>query len=622
MLPNEKYKLQTPIKGIDVSSWQGHIDWAKVKAAGVKFAILRAGYGRYSSQKDARFEEYYAGCKANGIPVGVYWASYAVTAEDAVKEAQACLECIKGKSFEYPIAYDYEAFEGTATYTDPSTGKKLSKQLLPDVAKAVIPAFMNELQKAGYYVSLYSYYAMLTYNIPRELSNAYDVFLAHYATSTNWTNKTVWQNSCKGRINGINGDVDLDTCYYDYPKIIADSKYDNATEPDEKPAPQKKYPIDIENAVYNIREYPYDSNIQLSPHFNVREFRCKCGKPHPTKINDLLVANLEKIRSAIPGCTGINISSGFRCVEHDINVGGSGRGQHTVGNAVDYVAYDGNRNVVSTKKLCCMAQDVGMTGIANINKTYTYLHNDVRPNGVWHGNEIYGNNYCTNPFDFYEYFGLTKEDVYGKQPPVTPPTPDPTPDPEPVTPDPTPEPTPTPGAVLTAGTEVKLDNTTLYGSSTAKTGSKRSGIYYIYSDEIVNGRIRITTPKSNVGKTPIGSHVTGWVNTADIQGTTDSTPATPEPVTPAEPEPAVEPEKPVEPAKPTLTAGTEVNLKSTPLYASAGAKRVSSKKTGKYYIYSDEVINGRIRITTPKSNVGKTPVGNYVTGWANVSDLV
>ena len=67
MLPNEKYKLQTPIKGIDVSSWQGHIDWAKVKAAGVKFAILRAGYGRYSSQKDARFEEYYAGCKPLSI---------------------------------------------------------------------------------------------------------------------------------------------------------------------------------------------------------------------------------------------------------------------------------------------------------------------------------------------------------------------------------------------------------------------------------------------------------------------------------------------------------------------------------------------------------------------------
>ncbi len=114
------------------------------------------------------------------------------------------------------------------------------------------------------------------------------------------------------------------------------------------------------------------------------------------------------------------------------------------------------------------------------------------------------------------------------------------------------------------------------------------------------------------------------MNTADIQGTTDNTPATPdpEPVTPAEPEPTVEPEKPVEPAKPTLTAGTEVNLKSTPLYASAGAKRVSSKKTGKYYIYSDEVINGRIRITNTKANVGKTPVGTYVTGWANVSDLV
>ena len=621
MLPDNKYKLASPINGIDVSSWQGHIDWTKVKAAGIKFAILRAGYGKYSSQKDTRFEEYYAGCKANGIPVGVYWASYATTAEDAVLEAKACLECIKGKSFELPIAYDYEAFQGTATYID-ANGKPQSKQLLPEVANAVIPAFMNEMQKAGYYVSLYSYYAMLVYNIPKALSSKYDIFLAHYAASTNWNEKTVWQNSCKGRVNGINGDVDLDVCYYDYPKIIEDSKYDNATEPT-APVVTKKYLIDVNNATYNIREYPYDDNTQLTEHFNIREFRCKCGKPHPTKLNDLLVAKLEKIRAAIPGCTGINPTSGYRCVQHDINVGGSGRGQHTVGNAVDYIAYDANRNVVSTKKLCCMAQDVGMTGIANINKTYTAIHNDVRPNGVWHGNEIYGNNYCVPNNDFYSYFGLTKEDVYGKDP-----TPTPTPDPEPVNPDPTPEPTPTPGTTLTAGTEVKLNNTTLYGSSTAKTGSKRSGTYYIYSDEVINGRIRITTPKSNVGKTPVGSYVTGWVNTADIQGTTITTPVVQEPVV-TQPIKPVEPEKPVvtepEPEKPatnTLTAGMEVNLKSTPLYASAGAKRMSSKKTGKFYIYSDEVVSGRIRITNSKTNVGKKPVGTYVTGWANVSDLV
>ena len=88
--------------GIDVSKWQGTIDWAKVKATGkVDFAILRAGYGKLASQKDPKFEEYYTGATAQNIPVGVYWYSYAKTANEAKQEAEACYQCIKGKKFEY-----------------------------------------------------------------------------------------------------------------------------------------------------------------------------------------------------------------------------------------------------------------------------------------------------------------------------------------------------------------------------------------------------------------------------------------------------------------------------------------------------------------------------------------
>lgn len=94
------------MKGIDVSFSQASIDRNAVKASGkVDFAITRAGYGRYASQKDEYFEDNYAGAKAAGIPVGAYWYSYATTEADAVQEAQACLECIKNKTFEYPIYF-------------------------------------------------------------------------------------------------------------------------------------------------------------------------------------------------------------------------------------------------------------------------------------------------------------------------------------------------------------------------------------------------------------------------------------------------------------------------------------------------------------------------------------
>ena len=94
------------IKGIDVSSWQGVVDYRKVKASGINFVIIRAGFGREVSQKDNCFEQNYKNAKAAGLDIGAYWYSYADSAEDAVREAKACREVIKGKKFEYPIFFD------------------------------------------------------------------------------------------------------------------------------------------------------------------------------------------------------------------------------------------------------------------------------------------------------------------------------------------------------------------------------------------------------------------------------------------------------------------------------------------------------------------------------------
>ena len=195
-------------KGIDVSEHQGVIDWKKVKANGVKFAILRAGYGRETSQKDEQFENNYKGCKNNGIPCGVYWYSYAMSEEEAKKEAAVCLETIKGKQFEYPVYFDIEE----------------KKQL--DLGKAacteIANAFLETVEAAGYWVGIYSSKSHLETYISDDVRKRYAVWVAHYGVpKTTYSGQFgMWQKSSDVKIDGISGNVDLNECYVDYPAEI------------------------------------------------------------------------------------------------------------------------------------------------------------------------------------------------------------------------------------------------------------------------------------------------------------------------------------------------------------------------------------------------------------------
>ena len=116
--------------------------------------------------------------------------------------------------------------------------------------------------------------------------------------------------------------------------------------------------------------------------------------------------------------------------------------------------------------------------------------------------EIVSNNTVTN--DFYSYYGLTKDDVYkNKAIPTIKPTPS--------------NNTNTPATKIKAGQKITLSNTPLYASATAKSGTNKSGTYYVYNTEVISNRIRITNSPSNVGKTPIGTYVSGWVKVSDIK---------------------------------------------------------------------------------------------------------
>ena len=168
-----------------------------------------------------------------------------------------------------------------------------------------------------------------------------------------------------------------------------------------------------------VKSYPYNSNIQLSPHFNVREFRCKCGRTHNILVSDEQVAMLEKLRDVLD-CSKVIISSGQRCSYWDRYVGGSGAGYHVSGYATDCQFLDKNGKVISTKIVSCVAQELGFKGIANITGDYAWIHLDMG-NRIYKGNEIYGYNTVTS--DFYRYYGITKEQVAqatgGRLKPVT-----------------------------------------------------------------------------------------------------------------------------------------------------------------------------------------------------------
>lgn len=212
--------------GIDVSQWQGVIDWAKVKAAGVQFALIRAGYGdtlSYPSQIDTQYERNYAELKTKGVPVGVYFYSYALNAEQAKREAQACLQLLKGKKFEYPIYYDVEEY---SIFKSGKTGE-------------ICKAFISELEAAGYWVGIYTYRSAMGY-FPPEIKDKKAMAIAEYGDKLNYSGQYgIWQNSSTWRVNGISGNVDHDYCYVDYPKLIKE----NGKNGYEKPKPKLQYQV-------------------------------------------------------------------------------------------------------------------------------------------------------------------------------------------------------------------------------------------------------------------------------------------------------------------------------------------------------------------------------------------
>jgi GH25 family lysozyme M1 (1,4-beta-N-acetylmuramidase) len=198
------------MKGIDVSRYQRNVDYKKLKAAGVEFVIIQAGFGdiiSYPNQKDVMFESHYNAAKAAGLHVGAYWYSYATTPERAKREAQGFIQTIKGKQFDMPVYMDLEE---KSQFT---TGKAN--------CSAMVKAFCDALEDAGYWSGLYISRSYLQTYITNDVANRYSLWLAEYASKCNYSGTVdIWQYTSSARYNGYNGNLDGDICYKDYPTLI------------------------------------------------------------------------------------------------------------------------------------------------------------------------------------------------------------------------------------------------------------------------------------------------------------------------------------------------------------------------------------------------------------------
>ena len=190
------------LKGIDVSEWQGTIDWKKVAKDGVQFAVIHAGYGRELSQKDKYFDRNYAEAKAAGIKVGAFWYSYADSVARAEQEARTCLKVLEGRHLDLPVFFDQE-YEPEIL--------KLSTKTRTDI----VLKFLETIKAAGRPCGLYSSTDFITTKLQANRLTAYPLWIAEYGSKLHYTGKVwAWQYTDKGRVAGIKDRVDMDHGYF------------------------------------------------------------------------------------------------------------------------------------------------------------------------------------------------------------------------------------------------------------------------------------------------------------------------------------------------------------------------------------------------------------------------
>lgn len=189
--------------GIDISEWQGNIDWGAVRSAKY-FAIIRAGYG--TSGVDKYYQQNYDNAKAAGVKVGAYLYSYAGSGDEADAEANHFVDLLRGKQFEWPVYYDIEE------------GSIFDRGIQNEIARR----FCSILEANRYYCGIYASASRLNSNFDQDVKDKYTIWVAHWGVPQPSYTGTyhVWQSTSDGSCPGIGGRVDQDVGYLDFEPVM------------------------------------------------------------------------------------------------------------------------------------------------------------------------------------------------------------------------------------------------------------------------------------------------------------------------------------------------------------------------------------------------------------------
>lgn len=342
------------LKLIDVSTHQGKINWKEAKKH-IDGAIIRCGYGRdIISQDDRRYVENVEACIKHNIPFGVYLYSYAKDIEGAKSEAAHVLRLLEPykNDLSYPVYYDLEE-KGTENGA---------------VERAL--AFGDIIEAEGYWCGIYASKSWWVNHLAG--LERFTKWVAQYYSECTYSGKyDIWQYSSKGAIPGIEGNVDMNICYRDFPAAIKN----NVTKVTEKEEPKTE--IDNSKIVIHAYSKEKDGDKNLSENFKVKEFASTDGAD-PIFIAPQLVMVLQRIRTHFN--RAVTINSGYRTYARNKVVGGAKYSQHQYGIAADIVV-----SGIAPKDVADYAETL-MPNTGGIGRYSTFTHIDVRrEKSRWNG---------------------------------------------------------------------------------------------------------------------------------------------------------------------------------------------------------------------------------------------
>lgn len=240
--------------GIDVSQYQGEIDWELVKEH-IDFAILRCGYGQdIPGQDDPTFKRNADECTRLGIPFGVYLYSYATDERAALSEARHVMRLVKDYKMEYPVYLDLE---------DPRVGRLTNEQIERNCR-----VWADELARNNYFPGFYASYYWWTSKLTGALFTRYTRWVARYAEELGAEGFDMWQYTDKGFVEGINAPVDRNYAFRDFPAEIRAGGYNNFERPEPNPEPPTMNYKVGDHVTFNHVYISSDSSIPLIPYMN------------------------------------------------------------------------------------------------------------------------------------------------------------------------------------------------------------------------------------------------------------------------------------------------------------------------------------------------------------------